>query len=189
MGAGRVEPGWAFAERALELARRVKNRQALFDAALSVVQPFWGPDHQERRQQVAAEAIHWPRDGVNARTLGTTLALAGLVLLDGGQRKTAEQAWNDLKELAERTADPTVGMNVMMTDSWEAQLEGDLEEAARIGEQMIIHGEEHGSPRFGRRIGTDVRIRPLVWLGRGDIASPSRRKRKEYWVPIPFTDP
>ena len=90
--------------RALELARRLDDPEALYLAALAFIVGAPVQSEEERWALVTELAAH-PHVGVSGTILGTWLQFSAMVCMDRGDRARAEGLWEELSQLAERTHD------------------------------------------------------------------------------------
>lgn len=158
----------ALMHRALELARRLEDPEALFLAAMSLIFGGGAPQDQEERLRLAEEFGARPREGVSTRTLGMLLTRGGHVFLDWGERGQAEELFRQVEELAARTRDAFALMQPLINETVLATLDGRLEDAVAAGERLVARGEELGMPVIGRLLAAAWTIRPLLYLGRGE---------------------
>ena len=77
-------------------------------------------------------------------TLGWTLSITGLALLESGQRQRAEECFAELKAIAERSRQGNLLLASMNRDAVVATLDGRLDDAIAIGRQIEALGEELG---------------------------------------------
>ena len=80
---------------------------------------------------------------VSGRSLLDTL---GQVYLEMGERSRAEEIWAEMRGRAARANDPNLIVSSLRTEVTIATLDGHLEEAFVVGEQVKIRGEELGIP-------------------------------------------
>src|SRR5207249_3766162 len=89
-------------QRALELARRLDDTEALYRVAeLTLLYGEIGRQGEEVR--FADECLSRKREGIPTRTLATVLRHSQLVYLAAGLRGRAEEVWHDLEQLVSRT--------------------------------------------------------------------------------------
>lgn len=152
--------------RALDLARRLDDPELLATAGWQAILNQATPEHWRDSVGLAAELVARPRQGVSPRTLGQLLEWCGVGLLTEGDRASAEQAWGQLEELAQRSRDPLNRLNSMSYQGNLAIMDGKLEEAVAIGERMRTLGEELGLPSIGSGFAYARIGRALIYLGR-----------------------
>lgn len=113
-------------------------------------------------QAIADAVLSRPRQGAPSGDLGVCLLGLGGALLEHGDRDAAERVWMELRELAERTRDASLRVGVRATDAWPAFLEGRLERAALLVNEVLALAAEVGTAASG------IAFRPeiLVYLGR-----------------------
>ena len=153
--------------RALELARKLDDPEALYRAATLFIQSPPVQQEEERWGLVREMAAH-PHVGVAPRTLGPWLQVSVEVCTDWGDRARAERISEELSQLAERTYDATVIVRSLVAPSWAAFLDGRLEEAVSAAEGNRERAEELGAPAMGRLFAFLMSFRPLLYLGRDE---------------------
>ena len=138
------------AAKALELARRLDDPQALWDAAVPIIAGLSSPPRDlEARIRLAHEVADWPRDGVPAVTVSYGLRWSVLLFLVGGKRDRAEALRYEVEELGERTGD---GHPILLSIGLAGLLlfiDGQLEESLRAAERLADSAEELGCRRWG----------------------------------------
>src|SRR5262249_38276994 len=137
---GRFREAWALRLRALALARRLGDPNALFRAALQVLGTSSSPETMATHLAVAEEAVTWPRDGVGAGRVGMALFSAGQSLLANGQRERAEALWQEVDDLAERD-DPFLRVFTIQAQAHLATLDGDLVGAVAAVDQGVARAQ------------------------------------------------
>jgi len=155
---------------ALELARRLEDLEALFDAVYFVIVYSRAPQHQEENLQLAEEFLRRSHQGVSTLRLGRILWQSASVYLAWGQRNRAEELRDQVAELAGRTRDPNTLLTVLSQEALYCLIDGRLEEAVDTGGRLIDRGNELGSPVFGRQYATNNTWRPRLHLGRPEEA-------------------
>ena len=161
--------------RALELARRLDDPEALYLASLPLVE-LATPQDQEERRQLVTDMAAYPHAGVTANTLSYWLFIAGSSSLDWGERARAEGLWERLGQLAQRTDDANVIYRSLFVRPWLDYLDGRLEEAISGTEHFLLRANELGAPLRGQLMAGLLGFRPLVYLGRGEEALATRRE-------------
>ena len=169
---GKLTEARALAIRALELARKLQDPEALYFAAEQFVISPLPPDREEERLQLVREMGQRPQSGVTSETLvlGSWLLFGGRVLLDWGDRAGAEAMWEQLSELAERTNDAGPMVQSLVARIVLAYLDGRLDEAVSAAEDLLRMAEERGAPVRGRQFASLNSILPLLHMGRGEEA-------------------
>ena len=173
--AGDLADARALSVRALELARRLDDPEALYRAAITFIVGAPVQSKEERWALVTELAAH-PHVGVSAATLGTWLHRSGLVCMDRGERARAEGIMEELRQLAERTHDATTILQAFAGPSWFELLDGHLEGAISAAERTLQRAEEVGAPVLGQVLASFLSFRSLLYLGRGDEAMAAIRE-------------
>jgi hypothetical protein len=133
--------------RALELARRLGDPEALWFAAFAWFLHVAAPRHAGDRQRLAEELATRSRAGVSDVTLGPTLRYVGGALLQSGQRQRADECFAELKAIAERSRQSNLMLVSMASDAMVATLDGRLDDAIALGREIEALGEELGLPK------------------------------------------
>ncbi|HLF76137.1 MAG TPA: protein kinase [Dehalococcoidia bacterium] len=162
----------ALQQRALDLARRLNDRAAMFKCAQMLILHFPDIEDQTARLQLAEEVVNWPREGISTIDLVTAIWFSASVLLSSGQRGKAEALWRDVAEIAGRTRDPTARRKTMETEILLSILNGELERAAGAIDQMLEQGVELGQE--GAVVNQQRLYSPrlISYLGRSDLYRP-----------------
>jgi tetratricopeptide (TPR) repeat protein len=154
--------------RNVELARRIKEPDALWAAAISQLLWASAPQHARSRLDLAEELARQSGAGVSARTHGTTIQIIAGVLLESGQRQRAEELHHQLKEIVERTGQANLLLGWMMMDGVLATLDGRMEDAAAMGPDMLARGEQLGFSQYANVAGLLGSAMAMFHLGRLD---------------------
>jgi DNA-binding CsgD family transcriptional regulator/tetratricopeptide (TPR) repeat protein len=162
--------GVPFLERALDLARRLNDPEALWWAGWLFMSYAQAPQHADAQLALAEEFALRPRTGVRVRTLALGLTWIGGAFMNRGLRTRAEAVWQELEDLAARSGQPLVHLNAQRGRAVRATLDGRLEDAVAIGEQMQVFGAEAGLPEYARIVGALLTQRALLYLGRAEEA-------------------
>jgi eukaryotic-like serine/threonine-protein kinase len=148
-----------------DLARSVGDRDLLFQANSSLVHFCSAPQHTDDRIQLAEELWKSPRLGVKAMNLGSALMNIGGVSLNSGQRKRAEEAWTELRNLAERTGYITQVFLSMGMDAILAVMDGRLDDATDIVKRLLSLGKETGFAGVAFVYASHPNVRSRLHLG------------------------
>ena len=154
-------------KRAIELARLLGDPEAFWFSACMWTTFAGAPQHTQERWKLANEVAEWPRTGLRASTHGITLLVIGNTFLQSGQRQRAEQCFQELEAVHERSGQVHLIFFVMAFKCIDAIMNGHLEDAVEIGRGIFSRSEELELPEYGRSIGP-VYIPALVHLGRTD---------------------
>jgi DNA-binding CsgD family transcriptional regulator len=176
---GRVELMAGFSQgtgdhyrRALAAARQSKEADAKFEAALGILSGVGGWRISEWSESVALarEVREQSPVGVRAINAGRAYLFAAMVLLGAGDRPAAEELGERLAGLAERTRDPRA---VAAHGEWQTQLatvDGRLEHAVALGEQLMELGAAFGGPIVAHQLAARSVACALGYLGRSEEA-------------------
>ncbi|MCH6556341.1 MAG: AAA family ATPase, partial [Chloroflexi bacterium] len=167
-GEGKFTEARALALRAMELARKLEDPEALYSAAGRLLdQP---PQHEEERLRLVREMSSHDQVGVPPIWLGLWLQIGGAVLLDWGDRAGAEAMWEQLGQHAQRTNDAGLVVKSLGARTMYAYVDGRLDEAVSGADDILRTAEELGSPVMGRQYASIASWRPLLHMGRGEEA-------------------
>ena len=168
----KLTEGRALSLRALELARKLQDPQALYFAVEQFLISPLPPDREEERLQLVREMGQRPQSEVTSGSivLGSWLIYGGGVLMDWGDRTGAEGMWEQLSQLAERTNDAGPLVQSLWAKSTLAYLDGRLVEAVSGADDLLRMAEELGAPVRGRQFALLSSWLPLLHMGRGDEA-------------------
>jgi len=150
---------------ALAIARRSADPQTLFLAASYLLSSpgSTAARLQAERKRLAQEATSWPRDRVSGPTLARVLWHAGRVALSEGDRSGAVELWQQLEELTRRT---NMGLFVLERDAMLACLDGHLEEALVLLEQLGLMSDSVGASLRGLAHTFVTQLELTLLLGR-----------------------
>jgi tetratricopeptide (TPR) repeat protein len=159
--------GHSLLRRAVERAGQLDEPQAFFLAAAYGLRYLLALRDRETAARLADELLRRPREGARSVHLALGLRFVGDVLLERGDRSGAERAWQDLRELAERTRDATLTVLALGPAATLAMVDGRLEDALAAFEVTDARAEE-----LGVSAGPIdwFRTKALIYLGRGDEA-------------------
>ena len=162
----------ALVVRALELARKLQDPEALYFAAEQFLISPLPPDREEERLELVREMGQRSQSEVTlgSLVLGSWLIYGGSVLMDWGDRAGAEAMWEQLSQLAERTNDAGPMVQSLVAKSWLAYLDGRLDEAVSGANDLLRTAEELGAPVRGRGFASLTSMLPLLHMGRGEEA-------------------
>ena len=132
LGKFRVAEGREHLRNALELARKLDDADAFFDAAFISINASPTPEREEERLQLVDEIIGRSHLGVSAQKLGMVLWRSGTVYMGWGQRARAEELWRNMEELGERTRDATLIVRSLAAKAIVATVDGRLEDVLAI---------------------------------------------------------
>ena len=114
--------------------------------------------------RLAEELFLNPRSGASHEA-ALTLFFVGWTFLLAGQVHRAEQAWSELRALAERTGQVRAQLVLSRADAELAVMRGQYQEVKRITERMRNRGEEAGIAGFARVFASAAEIRTGISLG------------------------
>jgi tetratricopeptide (TPR) repeat protein len=163
----------------LDLSRRLGDNEVFWSAAIAWLLFVRASHHAEERLQLALELAERSRTGVSIRTLGTALFFIGDVFLESGQRQRAEECFNEMHSIVERSGQVSVILYSLAAKGIIVFFDGYLEEALEIGQRIRARGEELGTPEYGAIIERIPGSMPALLLGRAEEAL---RKMESSWA-------
>ena len=171
-GADEPEKSSELARQALTLARKLDDPAALFQVAGDVLGmgALNTVAELEQAAALAAEFAQWPRQSINARPLSRILFLASRLAIAAGDRDRFNELHAELGELATRTRDETVIVEVARGKINGAVLDGRLEDALVAADEARATAEEFGSAVAGQQFMAGAAYPALLLLGRADEA-------------------
>jgi tetratricopeptide (TPR) repeat protein len=159
-------------ERALDLARRLGDPEALCNAAIGWLIYARATHHAGQRLRLAEDLLSQRSySGATVRIHGTALYFMADAFLEFGMRERSEACLYELKALAERSKQAHLLLTSLMADTVLATLDGKLEEAVEIGLRTRECGAELGLPEFAAVANNTVGVVPRLLLGRVHEAS------------------
>ncbi|HTE83165.1 MAG TPA: hypothetical protein VK821_00350, partial [Dehalococcoidia bacterium] len=144
VGAGRPAAGHVFLRRAVEAASQGDDNGAFFMAASWTVSRLAALEDRPRRIALAEEVLRRSRQGARTIDVGVSLGNCGEVFLYKADRETAEAAWQELAELAERSRDATLNLASGEVAIITALYDGRLEEVESLYAQQMALGQQLG---------------------------------------------
>ncbi|HEU4759168.1 MAG TPA: protein kinase, partial [Dehalococcoidia bacterium] len=162
------EACWTLRRRALELARRLGEPDALAYAmfCFTVVR---GPQKWDgERLQVAKELHDVPRAGMAPQLVSQLLYSLAEIFLNSGDRAAADRFWNELDAYAKRVPDPFAYSWQVFCDALRLCMRGELEKALEVAQSLVANAGALGIELWGQLIGNWGSSVPLTHLGRYD---------------------
>lgn len=150
----------------VELARRLGDPEAFCFAACGRLLQASAPQHANARLKLIEEMVPKLQEGISLRTHSMVRMFKGWIALEAGQRRRAEELFDQLKETIERAGQAYYVLFTMFGDGLLAALDGRLEEAVEIGQHILARGEQLGVAPMANSLGNLVSYMPLLHLGR-----------------------
>lgn len=160
--------GIPYLTRALALARRLEDPEALWWVAWLWMTYAIAPKYADAQLQLAEEFAARPRAGVRSRTIALVLTWIAAAFLNRGLRDRAEATWHELQELAARSEQPLIRLNALRGPATRATLDGRLEDAVAIANSAWAVSTEGGAEVYARQIVPLLGHRALLHLGRAN---------------------
>lgn len=160
-----LEEGVTILTRAVENARTLGNSDAYCWAVATWILYASGFNHDNELLSRANELVKSSRDGISSAVLVWTLVMICDTFLDHGKRPRAEEVWHELQSLIERNGQVRHLVFLMAGNALFATLDGELEKAVNIINQIKKYGEEQGSVELTLGPIFIIGMRPLLYLG------------------------
>jgi len=160
------ESCWDLRRRALDLARRLGDPEALAFATLAFI--FYGaPQRWDReRLRVAQELQDVPRSGLSPNLRAQLLNSLGVLFTNGGDPVSADRYWSELDSYAERVPEPYVYAWQKFSESVRLRMKGEIEKALAVAQDLAAGAGARGIPLFGQLMGGYAASPALDNLGR-----------------------
>ncbi len=162
------EACWMLRRRALELARRLGEPDALAYAMFSFI-VVGGPQKWDReRLEVAKQLQDVPRSGMAPQHVSQLLYSLAEIFLNSGERAAADRFWNELDLYAKRVPDPWAYSWQVFCEAVRLSMGGELEKGLQIAQGLAANASALGIELWGQLMGTWASNVPLSHLGRYD---------------------
>lgn len=179
MVAGREEERATLAERAISMATRLDDGDALGFALNAWLQCVWGPEHRDARLARAEELRRVADRGGNPERQIEAHRWRINVAVEAGQIAKAEAAMRDYSALAESMRRPDYVANALVREAMIPQLRGDFvragELATRCHELQRLAGDAQADVVYDSR-----RILLAIATGRRDVVESLLPRMKEH---------
>jgi tetratricopeptide (TPR) repeat protein len=162
---GNLSSGATFLNRALDLASHLGDSGTFWNSAFYWLLFMGAPQHVDKRLLLAEELTKASRTGLSLRDLVAALPLIADVFLMWGQRERAIQICDEARVLAQHTSQIFSQLVSMLMDTIFTTLDGCLEDAVKMSQQIAGHGDELGIPEFARILTGVAALRPYLHLG------------------------
>jgi tetratricopeptide (TPR) repeat protein/archaellum biogenesis ATPase FlaH len=151
--------------QALGIARRIGDQYALWMAAGYFIHFRSSPQHTEERIKLTEEL--WANRHNRPKGIFTLQASTGCggVFLSMGQRKRAEEDFDDLRVMTERTANIRYYLASAGMDAVLALMDGRLDDALEIAESIRTRGEEAGIAGVAGIYADHPSVRARIYFG------------------------
>ena len=167
---GRYKEGITLLKSAVKLARKLGNTNAFWMSAFMYSQYAATAQHLEERLRLAEELANTPHTGINMITLGTALFHMGSTFLEAGNRQRAEEFFSEIRELSEKSSHPNLKLLAMRGDLFLTTLDGRLDKAVEISQNMQSSGDELGLSEFASVAAAYFSLTPHIHTGRFEEA-------------------
>jgi tetratricopeptide (TPR) repeat protein len=150
--------------QALGLARHIGNQDALWAAASSLLLYRTAPQHVEDNKRLAEKL--WVSSFIPRGIFGWgALYTIGGTFLSSGRRQQAEEAFDSLRVLAERSSNLRIWLQSKGMDAVLAVMDGRFEKALELVENLRARGEEAGVAIVASIYATHPKVRARLHLG------------------------
>ncbi len=142
------QEGQKLLTRALDLARSLQDTELVRYAGGTILMNVTAPQYGKENLKLAEELLKTPR--VFIPRLGiihsvTPLYWIGDTFLSLGRRQSAEQAWNEFKDIVERNEIVSMIIGSKGQDAVLAVLDGRFDDVIEMGENLRAFGTETGA--------------------------------------------
>jgi len=159
---------WELRRRGLELARRLREPEALAYAMFSFI-VVGGPQKWDKeRLQVAKELQDTPRAGMAPQHVAQLLYSLAEIFANSGDRASADRYWSELDAYAERVPDPYVHSWQVFCEIIRLYMRGEIEKGVDISQNLTASASALGIELWGQLMGTWASSVGLGHLGRYD---------------------
>jgi tetratricopeptide (TPR) repeat protein len=151
--------------QALAVARRISNQEVFWLIASGFIHYSQAPHHYKETKRLAEEiwmGSHVKPHGIFSWGL---LINIGAVFLISGQRQRAEEVFNELRTLSERSNNFRLWLQSKGMDANLAVMDGRLEKALELVDEIQVRGAEAGATGVAYIYASHPRVRSSVYLG------------------------
>jgi eukaryotic-like serine/threonine-protein kinase len=151
--------------QALNLARQLGARHMMWMAASGLLLHRTNPQHVDENKLLAEEL--WATSRVGLKSLWTSTALMTIsgIFLSSGQRKRAEEVWDELRRIARRTEDTAFKLTSLAMDAVMTLMDGRFEETFSMIENIRSLGGEADITGMANHYIDHPNVRTHVYLG------------------------
>jgi tetratricopeptide (TPR) repeat protein len=165
---GLAKEGCRLLIKNFELARRLNDPEAFWNAAFTLFARVTAPQHDEMALNLAEELSQKSRAGVSTLTHGIASGFLSGMFLYSGNRQRAEKYFKELKETSDRSGQPNLLLASMHSEGILAILDGRREDALAIGENVHKLGIQLGPAEYAYVLSFICSYNALLNLGRLD---------------------
>ena len=162
------EACWQLRRRALELARRLSEPEALAYAMFSFIVVGGPQKWDQERLQVAKELQDTPRSGMGPQHVSQLLYSLAEIFINSGDRASADRYWNELDAYAARVPDPYAQSWQVFCEIIRLYMRGEIEKGLEIAQGLSANASALGIELWGQLLGTWSASIGLGHLGRYD---------------------
>ena len=166
--AGQGKKGIEKMKQAYELARKVEDNETLWRIVPGWLMASTAPHTFKERLQAAEEISHHSRAGVDTRVVVDTLVWTGNTFLEYEQRDRCEEFWEEVEQFAERSGHGNFVLMHMALQTILSTLDGRLEEAKQITDDIRTQGRELNLAQFAGVLHHFSGMRVNVFLGNAE---------------------
>ena len=135
--------GTVLLRRALNVSRKLGDREVTTVAGTNLLQYHEAPQYTKEIEKLADELWN-SRTGLRRYVSSSLLLLIGHTYLRVGKRNRADDAFNELRNLADITNDSLIELGSMAMDAVMSVIDGNLEEALQHTEEIRNLGNQLG---------------------------------------------
>jgi tetratricopeptide (TPR) repeat protein len=157
--------GHRLLSEAFNLARRIGNQDAVSLSANALLHFNEAPHDIAEMTPIAEELWAGSRDKPHGFLKWGIQINVGNIFLISGQRQCAEEVFNDLRALAERSGNLRFWIQSRCADAVLALMDGQLNEVLAITRDMMERSEQAGVSGIAGNYAYPPRVRASVYLG------------------------
>jgi serine/threonine protein kinase/class 3 adenylate cyclase len=166
-----AEKCWDLRRRALDLAKRLDDREALVYAAFCFIVQGGPQRWDQERLALAREIKDVPLTGLPPNGVGQFLYSLGLLFHNAGEREISNHYWAELDSYAARVPDPYIQAWQMNGRVSRLRMDGDIEGSDKLAADFVVKSGAMGIQVWGQLMGSWSRQLSLVLLGRYEEAN------------------
>jgi tetratricopeptide (TPR) repeat protein len=150
----------------VEQIRKMGNNEAIW-----TIIPNWfvigaTPHRFRERIILAQEMLKQSRDGIKLELIATSISTVGNVFLEYEQRDRCQVLWDEYREMAERSGNKQQILVSMMHQAVLKTMDGKLDEAITLTDNLLIKGEEFGFQAVAKNNWLTIGMRVRFLMGK-----------------------
>jgi hypothetical protein len=164
-------------DRALDLARELKDPETFWEAAGAYFFWVWSPDHAEKQLKLAEEIMRTPYLGVNIRAACYTIGYAANVFLGWAHYEKMKNALSVIRQIEEQSNQIHIKIGLINFEIVLRILDGDLLQAVEDCHKLAELAEKESVVNFVDVSMVSLLPRALAYLGmNSDVLRMARQR-------------